>query len=125
MCEKILCQVSVRGAVVFPPVFLLQGPVLVALSLALITTALWDFPVSTDTPSAQIPKQFVLIGLMCSFLWSGPPRLGLAEVPWPASCHHAAHPPTLLVRSLLGASATSPAEGLAALPAAPPGLFVL
>ena len=91
----------------------------------LITTALWDFPVSTDTPSTQIPKQFVPIGLMRSFLWSGPPRLGLAEVPRPTSCHHAAHPPTLLVRSLLGASATSPAEGLAPLPTAPPGLFVL
>lgn len=25
MCEKILCQVSIWGAVVFPPVFLLQG----------------------------------------------------------------------------------------------------
>lgn len=68
------------------------APVLVALSLAVITTALWDFPVSTDTPSTQIPKQFVLIDLMRSFLWPGPPRLGLAEVPWPASCHHAAHP---------------------------------
>ena len=34
MCEKILCQVSIRGAVGFPPVFLLPGPVLVALSLA-------------------------------------------------------------------------------------------
>lgn len=49
-----------------------------------VLVALWGFPVCTDTPSAQIPKQSVPIGLMLSFVWSGPPaRLGLTEVPLP------------------------------------------
>ena len=42
-----------------------------------VLVALWDFPVSTDTLSTQIPKQSVPIGLVHSFVWSGPPaRLG-------------------------------------------------
>ena len=50
-----------------------------------VLVALWDFPVSTDNPSTQIPKQSVPIGLVHSFVWSGPPAcLGLTEVPLPA-----------------------------------------
>ena len=60
-----------------------------------VLVALWDFPVSTDTLSTQIPKQSVPISLVHSFVWSGPPaRLGLTEVPLPApvtTCHSPRH----------------------------------
>lgn len=126
MCEKVLCQVSIREAVVFPPVLLLQGSPSPRGPLPgchhhspVGFPCLHRHPVYTDPEAVCSDRPHALVSMVRA---TTPGARGgpMARLLSPRSTS-----PTLLIRSLLGASAMSRAEGLTALPAAPPGLFVL
>ena len=113
MCEKILCQISLRGSVVFPPVFLLQGGPSPRGPVGL--PCLQRQPVYTDPKAVWSDRPLALICVV-----RAPSTPGAHGGPVARPRHHVAQPPTPLVRSLLDASATSPAGGLAPHLACPP-----
>ena len=113
MCEKILCQISLRGSVVFPPVFLLQGGPSPRGPVGF--PCLHRQPVYTDPKAVCSDRPLALICVV-----RAPSTPGAHRGPLARPRHRVAQPPMLLVRSLLDASATSLAGGLPPHLACPP-----